>query len=157
MQSKTIKTTSSLLTAVAMLIGLTFGSSAVHAKDEINTTFFGNVAIEGYDTVAYFAEQRAIKGSSNFETTYMNAKWRFSSAANRDLFVANPEQYAPQYGGYCAYAVSQNYTAGIDPDQFEIVDGKLYLNYNAKIKARWLGQRDEFIIAADKNWPSVID
>lgn len=157
MQSTNRNTIKPILTATTLLLSLVFGCGSAQAKDAINTTFFGNVAIEGYDTVAYFTEQRAVKGSSDFETTYMEAKWRFSSAENRDLFLSNPKQYAPQYGGYCAYAVSQNYTAGIEPDQFEIVGGKLYLNYNAKIKARWLGQRDEFIAAADKNWPGVIE
>lgn len=141
----------------AVLISLCFGSSIASAKDSINTTLFGNLAIEGYDTVAYFTENRAKKGSREFETTWMEAKWRFASAEHRDLFVANPEKYAPQYGGYCAYAVAKNSTASIEPEQFEIVDGRLYLNYNAKIKSRWLDQRDEFIVAADANWPSVID
>lgn len=142
---------------VALLIGLCLGSNAASAKDAINTTLFGNLAIEGYDTVAYFTENRALKGKREFETTWMQAKWRFASAEHRDLFVADPDKYAPQYGGYCAYAVSQNYTAGIEPEQFELVGDKLYLNYNAKIKSRWLKQRDEFIIAADANWPGVID
>lgn len=127
------------------------------AKDAINSTLFGNLAIEGFDTVAYFTDNRAVKGNRQFETTWMDATWRFSSAQNRDLFAANPEQYAPQYGGYCAYAVAQNSTAGIEPEQFEIVDGKLYLNYNAKIKTLWLEMRDDYILAADSNWPGVIE
>jgi hypothetical protein len=100
------------------------------------------------------------KMTSSNDTLLLNGrrtKWRFASAEHRDLFVANPEKYAPQYGGYCAYAVSQNSTAGIEPEQFTIVGEKLYLNYNAKIQSRWLDQRDEFIIAADANWPGVIE
>lgn len=143
--------------STAMLIGLCIGSGVANAKDAINSTLFGNIAIEGYDTVAYFTDNRAVEGKRKFETVWMDAKWRFSSLEHRDLFVANPEKYAPQYGGYCAYAVSQNYTASIEPEQFEIVQGKLYLNYNAKIKKQWLGQRDEFIIAGDANWPRVIE
>lgn len=140
-----------------ILLGLSLGAHTASAKDAINSTLFGNVAIEGYDTVAYFTQNSAVKGSRDFETTWMDAKWRFASAENRDLFIENPDKYAPQYGGYCAYAVAKNSTAGIEPEQFEIVDGKLYLNYNAKIKATWLEMRDDYIIAADNNWPGVIE
>ena len=146
-----------VLINTAVLIVLCLSSSIASAKDSINTTLFGNLAIEGYDTVAYFTQSHGIEGSREFEITWMEAKWRFASAEHRDLFVANPEKYAPQYGGYCAYAVAKNSTASIEPEQFEIVGGRLYLNYSAKIKSRWLGRRDEFIVAADANWPSVID
>ncbi len=127
------------------------------AKDKINTTFFGNLAVEGYDTVAYFAANKAIKGNAKFETEYQGANWRFSSAENLARFIAEPEKYAPQYGGYCAYAVAQNGTAGIEPEQFTIVEGKLYLNYNRKIQSRWSEDRDNYIMAADANWPSVLE
>ncbi|MFB3105545.1 MAG: YHS domain-containing (seleno)protein [Pseudomonadales bacterium] len=135
-----------------------FLAVAVHANAAsfINTTFFGNLAIEGYDPVAYFIEDKPVKGDSEFEYEWQAAHWRFSSAENRDLFVSNPEKYAPQYGGYCAYAVSQDTTAGIDPDQFTIVDDKLYLNYSAKVRETWRADRDAYILAADKNWPGVV-
>lgn len=149
--------TSKILFNSALLLSLSLGAFPASAKDAVNTTLFGNVAIEGYDTVAYFTENRATKGSRDFETVWMDAKWRFATAENRDLFIANPEKYAPRYGGYCAYAVAQNSTAGIEPEQFEIVGGKLYLNYNAKIKNLWLENRDAYIKAADANWPSVIE
>lgn len=128
----------------------------VHAADPINSSFFGNVAIEGYDPVAYFTEGKAREGSKKFKHEYKGAVWHFSSAANRDAFAKEPERYAPQYGGYCAYAVSQNTTAGIDPDQFTVLNGKLYLNYNAKIQKKWLQDRDAYIESADKNWPTVL-
>ncbi len=127
------------------------------AAAPINTTFFGKVAIEGYDTVAYFAENQPVKGSKDFEYEWMGAKWRFSSAQNLAMFKANPEKFAPQYGGYCAYAVSQNSTAGIDPAQFTIHENKLYLNYNKKIQTRWLEDRDTYIETANRNWPGVLD
>ncbi|MFK8019183.1 MAG: YHS domain-containing (seleno)protein [Pseudomonadales bacterium] len=132
-------------------------SGPLLAADKINTTFFGNKAIEGYDPVAYFQQDKAVEGKKNIKHEWMGANWHFSSEANRDLFAANPEKYAPQYGGYCAYAVSQNSTAGIEPDQFTIINDKLYLNYNAKIQKKWTAKRDEYISAADKNWPSVIE
>lgn len=127
------------------------------AKDLVNTSFFGNIAIEGYDPVAYFQQNDAVEGSKKYQHEWQGAKWNFSSAANRDLFAGNPDKYAPQYGGYCAYAVSQNTTAGIDPDQFTILDGKLYLNYNAKIQEKWQKDRDSYIKQADENWPKVLE
>ena len=128
-----------------------------NAADAINASFFGNVAIEGYDAVAYFRQNKPVKGDSAFQYEWQGANWHFSSAENKALFVADPDKYAPQYGGYCAYAVSQNTTAGIDPSQFTIVNDKLYLNYNAKIQKKWLADQDTYIVAADKNWPTVVE
>src|SRR5512135_2769630 len=98
------------------------------ALDPIDKT--GGVAIRGYDPVAYFTESKPVEGSKQFTFEWQGATWRFASAANRDLFAKTPEKYAPQYGGYCAYAVSQGHTATIDPQRWRIVDGKLYLNYS---------------------------
>ena len=95
------------------------------AIDEINTTLFGKLAVEGYDTVAYFTGNRPVRGQKQFSYQWKNATWRFSSAENLVAFKADPERYAPQYGGYCAYAVSQNSTASIEPDQFTVFDDKL--------------------------------
>ena len=126
------------------------------AIDEINKTFIGNVAIEGYDPVAYFTESRPVKGDSQFEYKWKDANWRFSSAENLALFKENPEQYAPQFGGYCAYAVAKNTTASIDPSQFAVVDGKLYLNFNAAVSKKWNANRDNFIVDANNNWPKLL-
>lgn len=131
-------------------------SSSALALDEINTTYFGNLAIEGYDAVAYFTEQRAVEGRKEHETNYKDANWRFTSAANLAAFQADPERYAPQYGGYCAWAVSQNDTASIDPTQFTVHDGKLYLNYSKKISARWKAGKEMFITDADRYWPQLL-
>jgi YHS domain-containing protein len=125
------------------------------AGGEVNTTYFGNKAIEGYDPVAYFKEKKPVEGKDAYSHEWNDAKWLFSSAENLKLFKENPEKYAPQYGGYCAYAVAKGKTAGIDPDQWTIVDGKLYLNYSASVNKKWLGKRDQFIIDADKNWPEL--
>ncbi|MBM3735007.1 MAG: YHS domain protein [Acidobacteria bacterium] len=113
------------------------------------------VAIKGYDTVAYFTDSRPVNGSPEFTAVWRNATWRFASAANRDRFQANPEQYVPQYGGYCAWAVSNNYTAPIDPTAWRIVNGRLYLNYNSSVQARWAQELNQRIDAADRNWPSL--
>jgi YHS domain-containing protein len=129
---------------------------AYAAKPAVSVGFASNAAVRGYDTVAYFTAGAPTKGDARYTTMWNGAQWSFSSAANRDLFKANPERYAPQYGGYCAWAVSQGYTAGIDPTAWKIVDGKLYLNYNREIQQRWEKNIPGNIAAANKNWPSVL-
>lgn len=131
-------------------------SLPAHALDAINTTFFGNLAIEGYDPVAYFTENRAVEGKAKFEYQWMDANWRFSSKENLQAFKHNPEKYAPAYGGYCAYAVSQNDTASIEPELFTIHEGRLYLNYSKSINQKWLSNRDGYIADADRYWPELL-
>ena len=114
-------------------------------------------AIRGYDPVAYFTEERPVEGEAGITAEYMGATWRFASTENRDLFAADPEKYAPQYGGYCAWAVANNYTASIDPDAWTIRDGKLYLNYSKLVRARWALDKAGNIEAADRNWPGLRD
>lgn len=113
------------------------------------------VALHGYDAVAYFTDGKAVAGLPQFETAWSGATWRFASAANRDRFARTPEQFAPQFGGYCAWAVSRNYTADIDPNAFAVVDGKLYVNYSSLIQARWRLSRDENIQKGHANWPGL--
>ncbi len=125
-------------------------------KDPVFTTR-GNLAIRGYDPVAYFTEGKAVKGDRDFTLGWRGADWRFASAENRDLFSEDPEKYAPRYGGYCAWAVSRNYTAPTDPDAFTLVDDKLYLNYNKRVMNQWLEDRDRNIEQADQNWPAVLE
>jgi YHS domain-containing protein len=139
--------------AGALSAGLTAAPAA--AKDAVFTNVWGH-AIRGYDPVAYFLSGKPVEGSSEFETEWNGATWRFASAENRDRFIAQPEAYAPQYGGYCAWAVSQGYTASVDPDAWRIVDGKLYLNYDASVQETWEQDVPGFIAAADANWPRVL-
>jgi YHS domain-containing protein len=115
-----------------------------------------NVAVQGFDPVAYFSEGKPVKGDAKITLTHNGAEFRFASAANRDAFKANPAKYAPQYGGYCAWAVSQGYTAKGDAQHWKIVGGKLYLNYNADVQSKWEKNVPGFIASADKNWPSVL-
>ena len=126
------------------------------AVKAVNQSFFG-VAIEGYDAVAYHSESRPVKGDDRFEHSWMGAKWRFSSAANRDAFATEPERYAPAYGGYCAYAVSQGGTAGIDPKAWRIVDGRLYLNLSLSVQRIWEQDIPGYITKANANWPGLRD
>jgi len=125
------------------------------SADQINQTLLGGVAIDGYDPVAYFTQGEPVKGESAHAYDWNGAEWRFASAEHLEMFKAAPEKYAPAYGGYCAWAVSQGYTASIDPEAWKIVDGALYLNYDRKIQQRWEGDIPGFIEAADANWPKI--
>jgi YHS domain-containing protein len=124
---------------------------------DVYTGTFSSLAVGGYDTVAYFKAGKPVKGTAQFETVYKGATWRFASAENLAAFKANPTAYAPQYGGYCAWAVSQNYTASGDPNYWKIVSGKLYLNYDKSVQATWEKDIPGFIAKADKNWPAVLN
>ena len=124
---------------------------------EVYTGTFSSLAVGGYDTVAYFKAGKPVKGTAQFETAYKGATWRFASAENLTAFKANPTAYAPQYGGYCAWAVSQNYTASGDPNYWKIVSGKLYLNYDKSVQVNWEKDIPGFIAKADKNWPAVLN
>ncbi|MDV7341530.1 YHS domain-containing (seleno)protein [Terasakiella sp. A23] len=150
-----------ILSAAVVVAGLSAGgaaftSPAYAGADPVYTGYLSNVAVEGYDPVAYFIDGKATKGSGDFTMDYQGAEFRFASQKNLDTFKSNPAAYAPQYGGYCAWAVSQGYTAKGDAKHWRIVDGKLYLNYNADVKNRWEGDIPGFIASADKQWPTII-
>jgi YHS domain-containing protein len=112
-------------------------------------------ALRGYDPVAYFTEGGPKRGSPDFKSSYQGSEFHFASAANRDTFAANPEKYAPQYGGYCAYGLTRGYKAATDPAAFKVVDGKLYLNYNAQVQEIWNKDVPGFVKTADAKWPEV--
>lgn len=116
----------------------------------------GGLAIRGYDPVAYFTQSKPVRGSSAHSSTWNGATWRFASAENKAAFDANPSRYAPQYGGYCAWAVSRGYTASTDPDAWRVVNGKLYLNYNKSVRATWAKDIPGNIAKANRNWPNVL-
>ena len=123
----------------------------------IYTESFSGFAIRGADPVAYFTESQAVKGNAEFEHKWNGATWRFSSQENLDLFAANPEQYAPQYGGYCAKAVSEGNLASIDPESWKIVDEKLYLNYSPAVQQQWSQDIPGNIALGDGNWSGVLN
>ena len=139
----------------ALGISTIMPASALVQKPEIFSN--NGVAIRGYDPVAYFVAGEAQKGSKSFETTYKGTIWRFVNAENLSRFTSEPKKYTPQYGGYCAWAVSLGYTASIVPEAFRIVDGKLYLNYSLRVQAQWEADRDNRIILANQNWPAVLE
>jgi YHS domain-containing protein len=145
----------SLAALVAMIaIG---GGNAAHAASPPIYMPSSGLALGGYDTVAYFTDGRATEGSAQFETTWQGARWRFASQQNLEMFRAAPERYAPQYGGYCAWAVgARNYLAPGSPQHWRIVDGKLYVNYDGGVQRQWLRDIPGFIAAADRNWPAIL-
>lgn len=148
-----LKTLLVSLGLASVLAGL---ASPVLATDPVNSTWRG-VAIDGYDPVAYFTDGKPVEGDGDVTFEWNGATWRFASAEHRDLFSAEPEKFAPQFGGYCAWAVAQGKTASIDPEAWKIVDGKLYLNYSKKIQARWEEDIPGNIEKAEANWPGLVD
>ncbi|HXV23258.1 MAG TPA: YHS domain-containing (seleno)protein [Alphaproteobacteria bacterium] len=125
--------------------------------DPVNTGYFGGVAINGYDTVAYFTEGRPMKGSEEFAYDWLGTPWYFANAKHRDLFISDPAKYAPQYGGFCAGEVSFNGTTiNLDPDGWAIIDGKLYLGYTKEFMEQdFVPHSGELLAKAEANWPGV--
>ena len=153
-----MKSARALIAAMAALLAVTVHSAgeALARSPEIYTGIVSSTAVGGYDPVAYFTEGRSVEGKSDITWTWKGATWRFASEKNRDAFKAKPEAYAPQYGGHCAWAVSSGYTAKGDPKHWKIVNGKLYLNYNAKVQRDWERDVPGHVAKADKNWPAVL-
>jgi YHS domain-containing protein len=137
------------------IVSLLISSTLFAQKAEVFQ--FSNQAIRGYDPVAYFLDGKAVKGDKNYKFHWKDADWYFSSKQNLNLFTKNPEQYAPQYGGYCAYGMSEGHKAPTDPDAWTIVDGKLYLNYSQDVRTDWRKSEKERIDKANKNWPQLKD
>jgi hypothetical protein len=142
-----------LLGFLALAVATAVASTA---KPAINTGPSGDLAIKGYDAVTYFTGSAPAKGDPRFSHRWSDATWHFVSAKNRDLFARTPEKYAPQFGGYCAWAVSRGYTADVDPEAFRIVDGKLYLIYSTAVERRWEQDIPGNITRAQSNWPAVL-
>jgi hypothetical protein len=136
-----------VLAVLVVLAGTAFGQSKVFVKD--------GVAINGYDAVAYFTESKPVKGDARITTKWNNATWLFASKANLEKFKKSPEKFAPQFGGFCAYGMSQGHAADTDPNAFTVVNNKLYLNYNPEVKEMWSKDRDNLINKADKNWAEL--
>jgi len=134
---------------VAFLSVTAFAQTAKH----INLK--NNVAIQGYDPVGYFENNKAIEGNKEIKTELNGAIYYFSSESNKALFLKNPAQYEPQFGGFCAYGMSEGYEASIQPEAFTIVDNKLFLNYNLKVKEMWSKEQTARIEKAFENWEKI--
>lgn len=129
--------------------------SAVSVAQDTKYYNMKGIAINGYDPVAYFLQNKAVKGTDSYSADWSGSTWKFSTQANLDSFKMAPEKYAPQYGGYCAYGCSENHKAPTDPNAFTIVSNKLYLNYSLQVKEYWLKDTAGKIKAADKYWPAL--
>jgi len=140
-----------------VIVAAALVSTPSYAKAPIYTSLFNNTAVSGYDAVSYFQDSGPVEGKKDFSTEYEGATWLFSSQENLDIFKAEPTKYAPQYGGYCAYAVGVGSTAKGDPLQWYIEDDKLYLNINKSIRKKWLDDIDNYIKTGDENWPKVLN
>jgi YHS domain-containing protein len=142
-----------------MLFGMLAFTGPAFAGDVVNTGLFGGVAIMGYDTVAYFTQGKATKGSEDFAYDWLGTPWYFANAEHRDMFAADPEKYAPQFGGYCAMGVGVDGHAAenIDPETaWRIIDGKLYFVYDATYVEELDGPaREELLAKAEANWPAA--
>lgn len=147
-----------------LLLGLAGAAVVPHAvveaqdraKPAVFADFRSKLALDGHDAVAYFKTGKAVKGVAAHTVSWNGATWHFASPDNKAAFEAKPEAFAPQYGGYCAWAVSQGYTAKGDPSHWRVVDGKLYLNYNASVQKSWEKDIPGHVSKADKNWPTVL-
>lgn len=144
-----------MVLAVTLVGGMT---AAAWAQGPPKTPFnvdSEGVMLHGYDPVAYFTVGKAVEGRRDIEHVWNGVRWRFASPANREAFTKAPERYAPQFGGYCAWAVSRNHVADVDPQAFAVVDGKLYVNYSRLVAARWRLNRDANIARGHQNWPGL--
>ena len=136
-----------LLRGALLAAALSVSASFAAAQEKL--------AIKGYDPVAYFTVGKPTPGSAQHEAVWRETKWRFASAEHRELFVQQPEKYAPQYGGYCAMGVAFGMKVEVDPQAWTIVDDKLYLNYDKAAVEKWRAERTAMIKAADEKWPEV--
>jgi YHS domain-containing protein len=146
---KKLNILATLVAASAMLFG-TLGFAGNNNEVDAN-----GVILAGHDAVAYFTQNAAVEGKSKFTAVHNDAIYRFSNAANRDTFSANPDKYAPQYGGFCAYGTALGKKFDIDGKAFEVVDGKLYVNKNLNVYETWVEDKAENIVEANKQWTTI--
>lgn len=142
---------SNKMTFAFILVAL--GGAGAAADGFVNTE--DGVAIKGYDPVAYFTESEPVKGDPQYSYEWGGATWHFASDEHREMFAENPESYAPQYGGYCAWAVAHGDIADIDPNAWHIEDGRLFLNVSQFIQLRWRLRMGHYIEEGDEKWPEV--
>jgi hypothetical protein len=142
------------LSGILLTVVLVMTTIAGDPQKMINSGPDG-VAIKGYDTVAYFTENQSIQGKSDFAYSWRDVEWHFTNSNHRNLFIADPERYAPQYGGFCANAMSKGKVAIADPEAWTIVDEKLYIKFNFVSRDKWRKDIASRIKKADKNWANL--
>lgn len=148
----------SVVTAALGLFTLLVTGASYAVKNTGNeyNTLYAGLGAKGYDVVAYFTDGKPTLGLDDYTAEYGGVSWRFASEDHRDKFAANPEKYAPQYGGFCAWGVAQGKLFDVDPvNGWKVVDGKLYLQFNGDIRKIWESDRSKFIAKANRNWPTL--
>lgn len=152
----------SFFASAAIALAATTGASLWHrgaaarALAPVDTERSPGIALSGHDPVAYFTSRRPVPGLGTITTTWNGAEWRFANEENRAQFLRDPTRYAPQFGGYCSWAVSRGYTASGDPEAWTIHEGKLYINYSPEVQQEWLKAMVENIRKGEQNWPGLI-
>ena len=149
------RTLLSLLTSLAVT-GAAFADHAPGQTKSLVLKDKEGAAILGYDAVAYFTDNKPAKGSPKFKSTYDGANYLFASAEHKALFDANPAKYAPAYGGYCGYAASINRLSPINPEWFQVLDGRLVLQHNKKAYDKFNADLKGNIAKGDQNWPGLV-
>ena len=149
-----IKTLRNALLSAGLALAVVPATAGL-ATAETEVNIVEGYAVHGYDVVAYFTQGKPVVGNDRYTAQYEGATYRFASAAHRDTFTADPAQYAPQYGGYCAFGTAMGRKFDGDPSAWAVVDGKLYLNLNKNIQARWKKDVPGFIRGAENNWPLI--
>lgn len=141
---------------ISAIAGVMISLPSAQAEEKyVNTGYFGDVAIKGYDPVAYFTKNEAVEGSADYSYRWLGATWHFASAENRDLFIKDPGKYAPQYGGYCADGVSfGTVTTNVDPKAWRIIEGKLYISYDPGA-AEGFEKNPAKVVDSKKHWSEV--
>jgi len=151
-----MKPTRLMLALAALATPLAFTAPALADGGIYVASKGAKVAVGGYDTVSYFrGKGTPAKGNAKFKVSWKGAEWHFASAENAAAFKANPTAFAPQYGGHCAWAIAQGYLAPGDPTAYDIVGGKLYLNYDHDIRAKWRKDISGFIAKGGPNWAKI--
>ncbi|MDA7746464.1 YHS domain-containing protein [Psychromonas sp.] len=145
---------STVIKSALVSTALLASSFSFAANIEVNAND-NDLAIQGYDTVAYFTKGAPTKGSDEYTAAYNGAIYQFASAENRDLFKASPSKYAPQYGGFCAMGVALNQKFDTDPTAWHISGDKLYLNLNKDVQKKWLTDVPGFLDTSEGNWTSI--
>jgi YHS domain-containing protein len=147
---------STFLLPTLLLLALSFSASAQQNYTNVDKNFIG---LGGYDPVSYFTQDRPSKGKENLTANHNGATYQFSNQSNLDTFSADPDKYAPAYGGYCAYAMGKGYLADANPETYKIKDGKLLVFYNNLIVNtlnRWNKDEANLYVAAEENWESKV-
>ena len=144
------------LSLLLLALGLALPALAQTNKTLVNLDTNG-VAVQGYDPVAFFTDNKPVKGSADFQSTYQGATYQFASAEHKALFDANPAKYEPAFGGFCAYGVSRNKLVEIDPEAFQIVDGRLLLQYSKAVRSDFNKDPQGNLAKANANWPTLVE